>query len=302
MKRALVIIIVLRYLLVNLWGSDPGLTGSNTNYLIFIGHATVFIHLDGINIIADPNWNDRDVFLKRHTPPALPLTNLPPLDMVLISHGHYDHMDTGTIKDIVKLNPDINIFLPKNLGVFLKREKILNYSELNADQTITNKGIIIQTYQARHNGSRFIYTDTELALCFLIKGSRTIFFSGDTGYTNTFEKIGKKEKVDLACLEIQGWKIPRDQKRNYGCILNPFRWKDPQEIPDYSIRHLHPSQTIQAFIDLKARYLIPIHYNTFFVEFMRGRDNLAELRHIAEEKGIGDNVIIEPQGTRIPIP
>ncbi|MBU1076054.1 MAG: MBL fold metallo-hydrolase [Spirochaetes bacterium] len=277
-----------------------GVLGAEKNYIMHIGHSTVLIHLDNVNILTDPNWNGENIILPRSNPPAVKLEDFPRIDAVLISHGHFDHLDVETLKALHKQNKDIKYFLPQNLGGVLEEIGITNYLELKGDRSVMYKGITIRPYQARHSGTRYIFSslDTSLAFCYLIKGSHTIFFSGDTGYTNLFKKIGEEERIDVAFLEIQGWKVRK--------ISNKGSEKD---IPDsdlnrekgyvYTGRHMHPEQAVEAFIDLRAKKFIPIHYDAFFVEFRGDVKILEVLREAARSKKIGDRLLFEKLGTKL---
>lgn len=274
---------------------------ADKNYIQFIGHATALIHLDGMNILTDPNWNDRDIFLKRHNPPAIKISDLPPIDIILISHGHFDHLDLNTLKELYKRNNKIKTFLPRNLGFLLEELGTTNFKELNPDDNINYKRIKIKAYRARHNGTRYWFStiDTSLALCYLIKGSKTIFFSGDTGYTNLFQKIGNEAKIDIALLEIQGWKVKKLNSKQTDYTYS--KWdEDRKRGYVYTGRHLHPYQAVQAFIDLKAKKFLPIHYDAFFVEFRKHDETPIEiLKEEFEKRGLSDRLIFETPGKKI---
>lgn len=251
---------------------------SDTNYLIPIGHSTVFIHLDKINIITDPNWNGKNLLLHRLQEPPFPITHLPPIDIVLISHGHFDHMDLNTLIQIFQRNKKAKFFLPLNLGYLLKKYDINNYRELNPNEIIKFGPLEIKSYKALHNGRRFIIDNTDLSLCYIIKGTKTIFFSGDTGYTNLFQTIGQKEKVDYALLMIGVW-----------THMPPFIRK----------LHLQSDEAIAVFKDLKSRFLIPIHYDIFPFGLSGQIHPLDLLKQTAEKENILKSIIIQPFGTKI---
>lgn len=296
MKKLLFIILILFIIIHNIFADD--------NYVKHIGHSTVLIHLDDINILADPNWNGRNLLFIRTNPPAISITNLPPIDIILISHGHFDHMDLDTIKKLYERNKQVKIFLPKNLGGLLEEMNITNFIELNENENIKYKGITIKSYRARHNGTRYWFSsiDTSLALCYIIKGSHTVFFSGDTGYTNLFKQIGNEHKIDLAFIEIQGYEIhkltKKEQKYNSNYSEQDI---DKRRGYVYTGRHLHPNQAVKVFIDLKAKKFIPIHYGAFFTAFRGNIKILDVLKKAARNKNVEDELIIKKIGTKIKI-
>ncbi|MDD5066643.1 MAG: MBL fold metallo-hydrolase [bacterium] len=249
-----------------------------TNYLIPIGHDTVFIRLDRINIITDPNWNSKDLFLHRLTPPPFPLTNLPSVDLVLISHGHFDHFDLETIKGIHKKNRNVRILLPKKLGYILKKSGITNYRECLSDEEIRFRDLFIRTFQAKHDGRRFLIDNTSLSLMYLIKGSRSIFFTGDTGYTNLFPVIGRNEKIDIAMIMIGQWSH----------MPNPVR-----------SRHLQSDESVRVFKELKAKFMLPVHYDTFPLGYGTGISSLELLLRTAESNKLRERIWTKPFGTQI---
>jgi L-ascorbate metabolism protein UlaG (beta-lactamase superfamily) len=271
---------------------------SGRNFFYFIGHATVLINIDDVSILTDPNWNDYDLFLKREKPPALKIEDLPKIDLILISHGHFDHLDLDTLKKIFKLNPGLKIFLPKNLGFLMEEIGIRNFKELEPGEILNYKNIEIKVYKARHNGRRYIFSkiDTSLALCYLIKGSSTVFFSGDTGYTNLFKLIGESEKIDIAFLEIQGWIIDK-KVRNVDNYINDYDY-DRERGLFYVGRHLHPLRAIKVFLDLKAKKFVPIHYDAFFVNFRRDDDPIKILKNEFKKLGIDDRLILDKAGVK----
>lgn len=274
------------------------------NYFIHIGHATVFVHLDNVNILFDPNWNDNVLFVRRDNPPGLPLEDLPPVDIILISHSHFDHMDMYSLRKIHKINSDVKIFLPENLGVYLKEINITNYQELSTNEQVSYKNIKIKTFRASHHGSRFLFDNTPLAFCYLLKGTKTIFFSGDTAYNDRFKNIGETEKIDIAFMDIQGWKISNEVRKQYmSCFTFLLSGKyTTTEIPKQYPRHLSPQQAIQVLLDLKTEKMVPIHYDAFYTKFRKYRnqiDPLIELKQSAKKKNVEDKLIIKKLGTKI---
>ncbi|MBU1076393.1 MAG: MBL fold metallo-hydrolase [Spirochaetes bacterium] len=269
MIKILIILVNFALCLSNIYAKE--------DHLIHIGHSTVLLHLNGLNIIIDPNWNNKDLFLKRITAPAFPVEKLPELDLILISHGHFDHMDMPTLEKLTSLHKNVQIILPEKLGRYLKYEKITNYREVQPDRTIEFKGVRIKTYEAMHDGSRYLIDGSSLSLCYLIKGEKNIFFTGDTGYKEMFKEIGEKERIDTALIMIGGWKIPSFIQRS----------------------HLQPLEAVQVFMDLRAKQFIPIHYDTFPLGREKKGESIRLLKEAAQKAGISKKLIIRKFGTKI---
>ena len=214
----------------------------------WIGHASVLIQLDGKNILTDPIWSERCspisfIGPKRFTNPGIQINDLPPIDIIVISHNHYDHMDLPTLKELDKrFKPTIYAGLGNQ--DFLKGEGLTNVVELDWWDIRLEKDLKIVFTPTQHFSGRGIF-DREETLwgSYIIEGkSETIYFAGDTGYFPEFKEIGNRfPEIDVAILPIGAYE-PR-------WFMKPI--------------HMNPEDTLQAFSDLGAKYLLPMHYLTF---------------------------------------
>lgn len=283
-------------------------------YAYHIGHSTVFLHLDGIHVLIDPTFNDLVYFRRRDNPPALRIEDLPCVDLVLISHGHWDHMDIGSLERITERFPSAKIYLPLRLGTYLELEGIRNYQEISNNQELRSGPLVIRTYRMEHYGDRYLFDNTPLTLGYVISGSRTVFFAGDSGYDAVFKRIGEENDIDLAFIESHGWRHASDRTntsgaRRRGCgysgcvsLVRMIYGRDnlPRSVP----RHLQAEETVQVLKDLKARKMIPIHYDTFNRRIsaeLDFSDPLSLLREMARENGAEDRIIFDARGRRIVI-
>ena len=213
-----------------------------------INHSTVLIQTPSLNILTDPIYSNRASpvnFLgpKRVRAPSIPFEKLPPIDVVIISHNHYDHMDMPTLR---KLQASHNPLFITGLGnkALLSKYKINNVIELDWFQTYTNDKAIFTFTPAQHFSARTPFDrDNSLWGGFSIKiNDKNIFFAGDTGYGPHFKEIAEKlGTFDLALLPI-------------GCYL-PRWFMKPM--------HLNPPEAVQAHLDLNSKVAIPIHYASF---------------------------------------
>lgn len=214
----------------------------------WIGHSTVLVQLDGVTFLTDPTWAGRSgpfgglVGVRRFTPPPVRLEDLPPIDFVLISHDHYDHLDEPTVRRLARiLNP--TFVVPLGIKAWLADRGIMNAVELNWGQSISFKGLTIVCTPAQHGSGRTLLDQgRRLWASWAVLGSRRFYFAGDTGYYSHFKEIGDAlGPFDLAALPIGSY-TPRE-------IARPA--------------HLSPEESLQAWIDLRAERFIGIHWGTF---------------------------------------
>jgi len=216
--------------------------------ITWIGHSSLLIEIDGKRILTDPVWGERASFSsfigpKRFFEPPLALDDLLPLDAIIISHDHYDHLDEITIKYFV--GRDIPFFC--SLGVSQHLEKwgiIKNYiTEMDwGDSVMVGLDCVLTATPARHFSGRGVTNRNEtLWSSFVIKGNKhNVFFGADSGFFPGFKEIGDTYgPFDLAILEVGA----------YGKY-----WPDI---------HMGPDNASNAHIALKGKVMMPIHWGTF---------------------------------------
>jgi L-ascorbate metabolism protein UlaG (beta-lactamase superfamily) len=208
--------------------------------ITWIGHSSFLIQMNGLNIVTDIVWAKRMGLESRLSEPGLTPKQLPEVDVVLISHSHYDHLDIHSLKKL-KGNP---VFLaPIGLKGFLNRKGFLPTEELSWWSSTTIKDVKFTFVPAQHWTKRTL-TDTNTSHWggWVIESSgKTIYFAGDSGYFDEFKKIGEKFTIDVALIPIGAYE--------------PEWFMGPQ--------HINPEEAVQAFLDVKAHFLIPMHYGAF---------------------------------------
>jgi N-acyl-phosphatidylethanolamine-hydrolysing phospholipase D len=176
--------------------------------MTWIGHSTFLIQVAGMNILTDPIWSKRASPVpylgpKRVARPGLPFDQLPKIDLVLISHTHYDHLDRPTI---LKLGDAPHYIVPTGVATWFRREKIANATELAWWKSETRGNVTITAVPARHWSKRgLIGTDDAGWSGYVIESlSGAIYFAGDTGYDpHYFKDIGVRFKnIVLSLLPI----------------------------------------------------------------------------------------------------
>jgi N-acyl-phosphatidylethanolamine-hydrolysing phospholipase D len=156
----------------------------------WVGHSTLLVQLDGVNILTDPTWSLRvgpwsgRVGVRRFTAPGIAFDDLPPIDLVLISHDHYDHLDEATVRRLARaFNP--RFVVPLGIKSWLAERGITNVSELDWSESITVKGLTIVCAPAQHGSGREIFDHgRRLWASWVVVGSKRFYFGGDSGYAS----------------------------------------------------------------------------------------------------------------------
>ncbi len=205
----------------------------------WLGHASFLVQLDGVSLLVDPALMPA-IFggVSRNVPPGVRLEQLPPIDAVLVSHGHYDHLDLPTL---------VRVGAPVVAGLGLERyfrDRGLFATELGWWSSTTVRGVRVTFVPAQHWSRRGL-ADTNRTLWggFVIEGTRaTVYHSGDTASFSGFAEIGARfPAIDAALLPIGAY--------------DPAWFMEPQ--------HLNPEQALQAFAALGARTFVAMHWGTF---------------------------------------
>jgi len=204
----------------------------------WLGHAGGFAQLGGVNVIIDPNWALWHGPVKRLRHPSLWASDLPPIDLVLITHAHFDHLHLPSLRKLAVGQP---IVVPKGVGVLVKRCGFGQIVELDTWQTARFKDLHITMTPARHWGARMIHDTHRQFGGYLISGpDRTVFHCGDSAMFDGFGEIGKRAKVDVALMPIGAYDAPSGRQV-----------------------HMNPEEAIEAFQTLAGDSLVPMHHDTF---------------------------------------
>jgi L-ascorbate metabolism protein UlaG (beta-lactamase superfamily) len=216
----------------------------------WIGHSTFLIQIGGQNILTDPQFSDRASPLswigpRRSLPPALGPGTLPHIDLVLISHNHYDHLDLPSLRILAaQAGGPPQMLVPLGLAGWLKREGIPEALELDWWSERALPGVRVVLVPAQHWSTRNrIDFDETLWGGFVIEAEgRRVFFAGDTGYSRDFADIRRRlGPMDLAMIPIGAY-APRSFMQ---------------------ANHVDPSEAVQIALDLEARHAVGMHWGTF---------------------------------------
>ncbi len=217
---------------------------------VWVGHSTYLIECDGWSCLTDPVWDQHCSpipikGLRRRTEVPFPLAALPPLNAVLLSHNHYDHLDEKTVCALAQLYPDLLWILPKGLSPWFRRRHIHRVCELDWWQSIQVDGRTITAVPTQHFSGRTLWDrDKTLWNGYIVDSpKKRFYFVGDTGYNPVdFVNIGKQfGPIDLSLIPIGAY-VPR-------------RFMAPV--------HTSPADAVQIHLDVGSRFSLAMHWKTF---------------------------------------
>jgi len=219
----------------------------STPTVTWIGHATVLIQMDHVTFLTDPIWSRTASPVsfagpRRHTPPALEIDALPPIDFVLISHNHYDHLDLPTLRRLAERGTQF--YVPLQVGDVLRAAGIAPVEELDWWEQRTFGPVTVHCVPSQHWSGRGL-TDTNDSLWAgwaVVGPERRFYFAGDTGYFGGLKEIGARlGPFGIAAIPI-------------GAYEPVAMMKDV---------HLNPEEALQAGLDVGATRMLGVHYGTF---------------------------------------
>ena len=215
----------------------------------FVNHSTVLVQMDGVNLLTDPVWSERVSPVswagpRRHRPPGLRLEDLPPIDAVLVSHNHYDHMDVDTLRRLSRGGTPV-VFVGLGNARYLERRGVPSARDLDWwESAPIAPGVTVTAVPARHFSSRSLFDRDRTLWCgFVLEGpSGAAYFAGDTGWGSHFAAIGRRfPRLRLALLPIGAYR-PR-------WFMAPA--------------HIDPEEAVRAHEVLGASTSVAIHFGTF---------------------------------------
>jgi L-ascorbate metabolism protein UlaG (beta-lactamase superfamily) len=206
----------------------------NPDTATYVGHATVLLDLDGTRLLTDPVLRRRVGPLVRHGPAPRP-TMTDGVDAVLISHLHHDHADLASLR---QLGREVALLVPPGSRGFFGRHGFGNLTELAPGESSRIGNLAVTAVEADHDGGRRRGASDVQPIGFLIGGSRSVYFAGDTDLFAGME--GLVSDLDLALLPVWGWG------------------------PTLGAGHLDPEGAARAAALLSPRLAVPIHWGTLY--------------------------------------
>ncbi|KAI8818930.1 beta-lactamase superfamily domain-containing protein [Fimicolochytrium jonesii] len=241
----------------------------------WFGQSTCLVQMDGYNILTDPIFSTRTIGSwfgpKRLRPPPCKLSELPRVDIVLVSHDHYDHLDRAVVKE---LGNSVTWYVPLGLRGWFNGHGVTNVIELDWWQEHTHTSVsptqptlLIASTPTQHwSGRHFFDVNRSLWSSFIVKGPReSLFHCGDTGYCGVFKEIGRKYgEVGLALLPIGAY--------------------EPRHVLHH--QHISPSEALQIHTEINATHTVGVHWGTFMMSDEHYLDPPKVLEEGRRERGL----------------
>lgn len=239
--------------------------------LTWIGHASFLIQTPHANLLVDPNWAKWLKVIKRIRQPGLDIHDLPSIDLVLVTHAHFDHLDRRTLRRVAEDQP---IVVPFEVGNLVHDLGFRSVNELNYWCQFQHGPARITLTPCRHWGARVLHDSHRGFGGYVIEmDGRTIYHCGDTAFFDGFKEIGQRFKIDVALLPIGAYDPPSGREV-----------------------HMNPEEALQAFLDLGAKTMVPMHYGTFRLSYEPPDEPLERLRIQAKKLGIEDKIAVMTEG------
>ena len=259
--------------------------------ITFIGHSSFLIQMAGRNLLIDPVFATRLILLRRQRRPGVRIADLPPIDAVLLTHAHMDHLNLPSLRRIVRHAKRLTgvapqAIVPRGVRDLVEKLGFRNVTELewwqfaSLEADLPEQQIRVTMTPCRHWGAR-MFNDTQRHFGGYVMqgGGHSVYHSGDTAYFEGFREIGRRLQPEIALLPIGAY------------------------FPDsYRAVHTSPEDALQGFLDLRtATTMIPMHFGTFPL----GREPMSEppIRLVAAAKnaGIADRVRVLAEGETLEV-
>jgi L-ascorbate metabolism protein UlaG (beta-lactamase superfamily) len=239
--------------------------------LTWIGHASFLAQFNDLNVLIDPNFANWLFLLKRIKRAGLKIEDLPPIDLVLLTHAHFDHFHKPTLRKLP--SPKIAV-MPWGMGDLAHNLGFGRIIELKWWESFSHGDWKVTLTPSKHWGARMITDEHRGYGGFILEHQgRRIYHAGDSAYFHGFKEIGRKAPPEIALLPIGAY------------------------YPD-SFRHVHmgPDQAVKAFKDLNAEWLIPMHYGAFRLSFEDMDEPPRWLQELCLENGMSKHLMILDEG------
>ncbi|NYF91038.1 MBL fold metallo-hydrolase [Tunturibacter empetritectus] len=245
----------------------------------FIGHSSFLLQVNGRKLLVDPVFSKRLIVLRRQRRPGVMVEELPPIDVVLLTHAHMDHLDMASLRRVIRATRRLTgqtpeVVVPRGVEDLVER---LGFSRIHGlawwDQ-IEVQGLKVTMTPCKHWGAR-MFRDTHRGYGgYVIEGGgQSVYHSGDTAYFDGFREIGAKLKPEVALLPIGAY------------------------FPDtYRSVHTSPEEAVRGFVELGAQQMVPMHYGTFRLGREPMEEPLQRLEAEGERLGIKGKIKILAEG------
>jgi L-ascorbate metabolism protein UlaG (beta-lactamase superfamily) len=257
----------------------PNLVTNGQMGVTFIGHSSFFLQIGEQNILIDPNFARWLFVLKRLRRPGLKVRDLPLVDLVLVTHAHFDHLHRPSLRAIVRHNARLRgiaptIVVPHHVLDLVSDLGFDRVVELDWWNTYRHQELTVTHVPSRHWGARVIEDSHRGYGGYVLRENKhSLYHAGDTAYFPGFREIGRRLAPELALLPIGAY--------------NP---------PSFRNVHTSPGDATRAFLDLNSRWMVPMHYGTFRLSHEPMDEPLQLLEKEVKAAGIEDRVFVLEEG------
>ncbi|AZL15579.1 MBL fold metallo-hydrolase [Rickettsiales endosymbiont of Stachyamoeba lipophora] len=257
------------------YDKPPAKIADSSIRVSMVGHSTVLIQTSNLNILTDPVWSERAspvkfIGPKRVTPPGIKFEDLPKIDVVLVSHNHYDHLDLVTLKQLWDKFQPLIITPLGNESIIHSTDQAIEVKALDWGDSVTYNKLKFNLEYARHWSARNLH-DRNKALwgSFVIETpTKKMYFAGDTGYGKHFKELNYKYgNFDLSLIPIGAYK--------------------PEWFMQFS--HTSPEEAVKAHLDLDSKLSIALHHNTFKLSDEAIEDPAQDLTNSLKQNNLSSN-------------
>lgn len=251
----------------------------------FIGHSSFLLQIAGRKVLIDPVFAKRLVLLRRQRRPGLLLERLPPIDLVLLTHAHMDHLNIASLRRIVRATRRLTgcapeVVVPKGVEDLVAGLGFAQVRSLSWWEETDVEGLRVTMTPCKHWGAR-MFRDTYRGYGGYVVETdhHSVYHSGDTAYFSGFREIGARLKPKLALLPIGAY------------------------FPDsYRVVHTSPEEALRGFLEVGAERMVPMHYGTFQLGREPMEEPVKRLTAEAERLGVRAQVNILEEGETLRVP
>ncbi len=237
----------------------------------WIGHASFLIQFNDLNVLVDPNFANWLFLMKRLKRSGMHIRDLPPIDLVLLSHAHFDHFHKPTLRKLA--NPKIAL-MPWGMGDLTRKLSFERVVELDWWESFTHKDWKVTLTPSKHWGARTLHDHHRGYGGFMLEHQgRIIYHAGDSAYFEGFKEIGDKLRPEIALLPIGAY--------------HPETFRKV---------HMGPDEAVKAFQDLRAKIMVPMHYGTFKLSFESMDEPPRWLKEIMAQQNLTKRLKILDEG------
>jgi L-ascorbate metabolism protein UlaG (beta-lactamase superfamily) len=258
----------------------PEIVSKDETGITFLGHSSFLLQVGGKNILVDPVFSTRLVVLRRQRRPGVLVRDLPPIDLILLTHAHMDHLDKASLRRVIRATRGLRgtspeVVVPKGVEDLVIWMGFAQVHTMEWWQEIQVQGLRVTMTPCQHWGAR-MFRDMHRGYggyVIAAESGPSVYHSGDTAYFEGFSEIGARLKPDIALLPIGAY------------------------FPDtYRSVHTSPEEAVRGFVECGAKWMVPMHFGTFRLGREPMEEPVERLNADARRLQIEDRVRVLAEG------